>query len=83
MVPTVFLPSKQKRRLQLLPVPAASSGALEGLRVAVKVVRLMNEDGGGYSSRSLDSLKQEIQVRPDLSYFQMCPVVAPMCMIDS
>jgi hypothetical protein len=34
-----------------------------GVRVAVKVVPLMGDGGMTYSARSLDLLKQEIQVR--------------------
>lgn len=35
---------------------------MPGVPVAVKVVRLMDTECGNYSSRSLDALKQEIQV---------------------
>jgi hypothetical protein len=41
----------------------ATPEAASGVSVAVKVVRLMDAEGGAYSSRSLDALKQEIQVR--------------------
>jgi hypothetical protein len=43
-------------------VAAGAGAGAEAVRVAVKVVPLMMDGGSTYSARSLDSLKQEIQV---------------------